>query len=201
MSIYLPALLLLAVTIGSWFVAPAALPKARVHLRFASVLFAALAASAPLPLAAQLSIALFVLPLALAVLALAALAATAQPLPPAGAALILVAVCMAAFGAIFLGRPALALAPAVLAAGAIALLALKRLRTAHLAAVQAMTGAAAFLCAASAVAFGDIAVSAPLFVAAGLLGMSLALARSGAGVEDRAGRDQRGVAIGRAPRG
>jgi hypothetical protein len=193
---YLPALLLLAATVAAWFIAPAATPQARVHLRFAAVLLAALSVSAPLSGPIREGIALLVLPLALAVLVLAAFAAWVRPLPPAPAATGLVAVCICALAAVLFGAPALSIAPCVVAAGILATLTSKRLASAPLPALQGMTSASAFFAAASAAALGSVASAVPLFAAAGLLGFSLAIARSDAAIEKRSRRDASGRAVG-----
>ena len=191
------ALLLFASSLAAWLVASAARPAARVHLRFAAVLFAALAVSVIAVPAAVPAITLLVLPIGSGVLVLAMLAATARPLEAALAAALLAVVSLAALGASITGWTALALAPAALCAGAVGLLAARgsdRLRV-----VQGIAGALCLLGAASAFALEGADAASTLFCAAGLLGLTLALSRSGAAVEEHTGRDLRAaIARGRA---
>jgi len=86
---------------------------ARLYLRFAAMLFAALAAAAPLGLAD--SAALFLLPLGGASLMVSALAQFARPLPAFAAGLGLVAALAGGLAALLSGVPMFALAPAMFA--------------------------------------------------------------------------------------
>lgn len=184
------ALLLLAAAVASWFVALAARPAARVQLRFAAVLFSAIAADLFVPPPASSAVVLLVLPIALAVLALGTAAGIARPAPPAFASAALAGVCLGALGAVVTGMAALALAPAVVAAMAMAAVCVR---------APSLSGVAAALCFAAAIsAFARDGAQAAmaLFCAAGVLGLSLALARSDRAVEHDAGPDLRRAAIG-----
>ncbi len=190
------ALLLFAACLAAWLVAAGARPAARVHLRFAAVLFAALAAAVFAVAPAVPATALLVLPIGSGVLVLATLAGTAQPLEAALASSLLAAVSLAALGAAITGWTTLALAPSALCIGVIGLL------TANgkdrLSVVQGIAAALCLLGAASAFALEGADAAMTLFCAAGLLGLTLALSRSGPAVEERAGRDLR-AAISRGP--
>jgi len=188
------ALLLFASCLAAWLVASGARPAARVHLRFAAVLFAALAVAVLAITPAAAAIALLVLPIGSGVLVLAARAAMARPLEAALAAALLAAVSLAGLGAAVTGWTALALAPTALCAGAVGVLAAKSAD--RLGAVQGIAAALCLLGAASAFALEGADAALTLFCAAGLLGVTLALSRSGPAVEERTGRDLR-TAIGR----
>ena len=108
------ALLLFASCLAAWLVASGARPAARVHLRFAAVLFAALAVAVLAITPAAAAIALLVLPIGSGVLVLASRAAMARPLEAALAAALLAAVSLAGLGAAVTGWTALALAPTAL---------------------------------------------------------------------------------------
>jgi len=185
------SLLLLAACLAAWLVAAGARPRARVHLRFAAVLFAALAIAALGVEAAAPAIALLVLPIGSGVLVLGAAAGIGRPLEPALGASLLAVISLAALGATVSGLAALALGPAALCAGAIALLG-GRIPD-RLGAFQAIAAALCLIGAASAVVWEGAGPALTLFCAAGLLGVALALARSGATIEESAGRDLRGA--------
>ena len=188
------SLLLLASSSAAWLIAAAARPRARVHIRFAAIVFAALAIAALAVETAAPAIALLVLPIGSGVLVLGAAAGIGRPLAPALGASLLAAICLAALAAIVSGLAALALGPAALCAGAIALLGARI--PDRLGAFQAIAAALCLIGAASAFVWEGSGPALTLFCAAGLLGLALALARSGAAVEERPGRDLRG-AIGR----
>jgi hypothetical protein len=198
MIVVAAALLLLIAALAVWFVAGGARPAARVQLRFAGALFAALALSAAVTPAAAAAVTLLVLPLALSVLALAATAGFARGLPAGVAAVLLALVCLAGLAAAITGLALFSLAPA--AAGIIAALAvfLRQFDAARAASVQGMLSALCFLAGASSFAVDGAGAGLLLFSAAGLLGMTLALTRSDVVVEERPVRDLRGLAaIGR----
>ncbi|MEJ0026960.1 MAG: hypothetical protein WDN01_13115 [Rhizomicrobium sp.] len=188
-------MLLLASTLAAWLVAAGARPPARVHIRFAAILFAALGVASLAAQPAAPAIALLVLPIGLSVLVLGAAAARAKPLEPTLAASLLAAVSLAALAAAVTGMAALSLGPSALGAVAIGVLGARS--GDRLAVVQGVAAAFCFLGAASAFALADAGPELTLFCAAGLLGLALALSRSGAAVEERTGRDLRGFAIGR----
>lgn len=185
------AALLLAAALAVWFVAAGARAAARLQIRFAAILFAAAAlAAAGLPAAAA-TVTLLVLPIALAVLALAVAAGFARPLPAGPAALLLGLISLAGLAAALTGLAALALAPAAAAIAALALLFLRRFEAAPAASRQGLLAAFSFLAGASAFARDGAGAGFLLFAAAGLLGATLALARSDVAVKERPARDLR----------
>ena len=108
---------LFAASIGSWWMTGILPARARLYLRFAAVLLAAVAASVPLGISNET--ALFLLPLAGASLMIAAMARFAAPLPVLVATLALVASLMGGLGAMLWNHPMLALTPVILAGLAI----------------------------------------------------------------------------------
>ncbi|MEI9997101.1 MAG: hypothetical protein WDM91_21070 [Rhizomicrobium sp.] len=196
MSAVLAALLLFASTLVVWFVARAAPPAVRVQLRFAAILFAALAAGAVAPPQAASAVALLVLPLALGVLALAAAGRFVRAVPSVAGGLLLAAICLAALAAAITGFATLALVPGVGAIFAIGLICAGRFADARLAGLQGAAAALSFLAAAAAFARDGAGAPLLLFCAAGLLGLTLALSRSGVAVAERAGADLRDAPIG-----
>ncbi|HEY4943752.1 MAG TPA: hypothetical protein VII56_20155 [Rhizomicrobium sp.] len=190
------ALLLLITTLAVWFVAAGARPAARLQIRFAGVLFAALSLSAAT--AAAVTVTLLVLPIGLSVLALAAAAGFARPVPASVAALLLALICLSGLTAAITGLAVFCLAPAAAAALAMAVLFARQFDAARIASVQGMASALCFLGAASSFAVDGAGAGLLLFSAAGLLGLAVALSRSDVVVEERAVRDLRGLAaIGR----
>jgi hypothetical protein len=107
------SLALFGAGVGAWVLAAPLKAVARLYLRFAAMLFAALAVAAPLGLGDVA--ALLLLPLASASLALSALARFARPLPQFPATLALVAALMGGIGAMLLGFWLLALLPVAVA--------------------------------------------------------------------------------------
>lgn len=95
------AALLFAACIGGWWLAASLKAPARLPLRFAAVLLAALAAAVPLAIGGV--VALLLLPLASVALALAALARFARPLAQLPATLALVAALACGLGALVSG--------------------------------------------------------------------------------------------------
>lgn len=104
---------LFCAAIGAWFLATPLRSSARLYLRFAGVLFSALAMSVPLGLADVT--ALLLLPLASAALMISALARFARPLPVAPACVALVLGLAAGLGALLSGLVLLALVPVMIA--------------------------------------------------------------------------------------
>jgi hypothetical protein len=185
----LASLLLLAATIVGWFVAGGARPAARLQIRFAGVLLAALGlCGAVLPAAAP-AIVVLVLPIALAVLALGATAGLSKPLPMGLSTLLLALASLGGLIAVVTGFAAFAFAPAAVAIAALVLLFARRFDGERLAPVQGVLSALCFLAAVSDFAIEGAGV--PLFVAAGLVGLALALSRSDVVVEERPLRDLR----------
>jgi len=192
------AFLLAAASLAAWFTALGARPAARVQLRFAVVMFAALAAAAPVVPAAATPVALIVLPIGLCVLALASAAGFGTPLQPSLAAIVLALVVLAALTAAVTGWRDFALAPVAVALTGITVVCGRRLGDRSLAAVQGLVSAACLLGGASSFALDGAGAPVLLFTAAGMLGLTLALSRSDGVVDERPGRDLRdGLAIGR----
>ena len=111
------ALALFAASVGAWIITGPLPARARLYLRFAAVLLAAIAVSVPLAISGF--VALFLLPLASASLMIAALARFAAPLPVLAASLALVASLIGGLGAMLWNAPMLALAPVTVAGLAI----------------------------------------------------------------------------------
>jgi hypothetical protein len=109
--------LLFAASICAWFLSAPCRAAARLYLRFAAMLFAALAVSAPLGLSAE--VALFLLPLAACALMIAALARFARPLPVLAASLVLIAGLFCGLAAMLRDDAMLALVPVICASLAI----------------------------------------------------------------------------------
>jgi hypothetical protein len=109
----LAALALFTACIGAWLLAAPLRAVARLYLRFAAMLFAALGAAAPLGLA-DIAV-LFLLPLGAASLTVSALAQFARPLPAFAASLVLVAALAGGLAALLSGMALFALVPALLA--------------------------------------------------------------------------------------
>ena len=107
------ALALFASSIGAWRLSAPLPARARLYLRFAAMLFAALAVSFPLGLSSAVS--LFLLPLAAAALMIASLARFAAPLSGFAASLVLILGLGFGLAALLSGMVLLALLPATLA--------------------------------------------------------------------------------------
>lgn len=102
---------LFTAAIGAWALAAPLVLRARIYLRFAAVLFSALALSVALGLAD--AAALLLLPLASAALMISALARFAKPLPVFPASLVLVAALAGGLGALLSGSAIPALIPMI----------------------------------------------------------------------------------------
>jgi hypothetical protein len=185
------ALLLGAAGIAAWFTALGARPAARVQIRFAAVLFAALAVATLSAPSAASAIALIVLPIGVSVMALASGTGFGTPARPSLAAIVLALVVLAALTAAVTGWQAFALTPAAFAIVGMAVVYARKFGERQLAALQGLVSAACFLAASSAFALEGVAAPVLLFAAAGLLGLTLALSRSDGVVDERAGRDLR----------
>ena len=111
------AVALFVASIGSWWMTGSLPARARLYLRFAAVLLAAIAASVPLGISNET--ALFLLPLASASLMIAALARFAAPLPVLVATLALVAGLVGGMSAMLWNFPMLALTLVIIAGLAI----------------------------------------------------------------------------------
>jgi hypothetical protein len=188
------ALLLVIATLAAWFVAGGARPAARVQLRFAAILFAALPLAAAAAPPAAPAVTLLVLPIGLGIFALAVTAGFSKALAPGLAAILLAALCLGGLAAAITGLAALSLAPSALAIAALIVLFLRQFDAARTASVQGMLAALCFLGAASVFAAEGAGAALLLFAAAGVLGVTLALARSDVAIEERPLADLRGVA-------
>ncbi len=188
------ALLLLAATLAAWFVAGGARPAARVQIRFAAVLFGALAPALAVLPPAGAAVTLLVLPVGLSILALASIAGFSRPLPAGAAALFLALVCLAGLAAAITGWAVLSLVPCAVAILALLAIFLRQFDAARLASVQGMASALCFLGAVSSFAAYGADAALLLFAAAGFLGITLALSRSDVAVEEAPARDLRGLA-------
>lgn len=175
------ALLLFLATLVAWFVAAGARAGARLQIRFAGVLLAALALCGTAPMAPVVTA--IVLPIALAVLALAAAAGLKAPPSVGNASLVLVLASLGGLAGAITGWLALALVPA--AAAIVALVVLFARDAAGLGAVQGLLAAFCLLAASAAFALEGADFGLLLFLAAGLLGVSLALSRSNLAADEK----------------
>ena len=192
MIVLLCAVLLGIASLAVWFLALGARPPARVHLRFASMLFAALAAAAWIAPPVADEVALIVAAIALPVLAFGAYAGFEKPLAPMPATLLLGIVCLGGLAAAATGIISFALVPASLSVAAILLISARQFDVARVSSVQGMLSALALLAAASSFALEGTGSAHLLFSAAGLLGLTLALSRaSNIVVEQQSSRDLR----------
>jgi hypothetical protein len=167
------ALALFASSIGAWALSAPMRAAARIYLRFAAMLFAALSVSFPLGVGAVAS--LFLLPLAAGALMVAALARFATPLHAFVASLVLILGLGFGLAALLSGMALLALLPAILAGLVILATGLNRIDV-----IGGLAGTALLM---SALASWDAGVQPGmmLFCAASLLGLarpSLAAGRS-----------------------
>lgn len=108
---------LFTAAVGAWLLAAPLAPRARIYLRFAAMLFSALAVSVPLGMADVT--ALLLLPLASAALMIVGLARFAKPLPAFPASLVLVGGLAGGLGALISGNALPALVPVMFAGLAI----------------------------------------------------------------------------------
>jgi hypothetical protein len=155
----------------------------RGMLRFAALLYGALAASLAFSIA-PMEVAPIVTTLAVALLALAACQALRRSPPPVLAALLASAAFGMGVGAAASGDMAWAIVPQL--ASLIIVLMLARRRLLRAPGIYLALGALCLLAAASSLAAADLRVALPLFSSAGLLGFVLALSRgSQAFVEPR----------------
>ncbi|MEO8301425.1 MAG: hypothetical protein ABI608_06520, partial [Rhizomicrobium sp.] len=155
---------LFAASLASWWMTGSLPARARLYLRFAAVLFAAIAVSVPFGMSDY--VALFLLPLAGVSLMIAALARFAAALPGLIATLALVAGLAGGISAMLWNFPMLALAPLTFAALAII--------------AAALNGTAIMACLAGVALLGSALVLLEqgsgsgflLFAAAALLGLA-----------------------------
>lgn len=154
---------LAAASLLAWWRSQPLKASARLYLRFAAVLLAALALAVPLKLAEVAAI--FVLPLAGVALALSAVARFARGLRSAGATLALVGALAAGLAGMLSGLWILALMPLALSALVIVAAALNAM-----ALIAALSGVA--LLAGGLATLQGAQAGALLFLAAGLIGLS-----------------------------
>jgi hypothetical protein len=179
------AFVLAASAILSAMLGSRAHPAARDYLRFAAVLYVALALCDGLAFffshAATLifadAVMLVVCALAPVALGFAVFAAFEHPPSPAAATIFLVAACLAGIAAAATGTPVLSFAP--LAASVLTMFALcaRRWRYEKRAASHAFLSACCLLCGAAAALSGGTTGALELFSSAALLGFVLALVR------------------------
>lgn len=155
---------LFAASVGAWRLAAPMRAVARLYLRFAAMLLAALAAAAMTGLG-DVAV-LFLLPLASSSLALSALARFARPLRSFAATLALVASLASGLAALLSGLWILALMPVAVASLVVIAASLN-----GVALVPALSGVA-LLAAGLATLQQGARAGALLFLAAGLLGLS-----------------------------
>jgi len=156
--------LLFAASIGAWILSAPTRAAARLYLRFAAMLFAALALSAPLSLLAD--VALFLLPLASAAMMIAAFARFAVALPVFAASLALLAGLFCGLAAMLWGPVMLAVLPVILASLAIIGAALQGF------AIIAVLAGAALLASGLVLLQPSTASALLLLAAAALIGLS-----------------------------
>ncbi len=179
------AIVLVLSAVTAWVIAARAKAFARPYVRFASMLYVALAIASLVPdeVAATgafaRAVALVVCVLAPATLSLALVAMFRKPLSSVPAALWLTLCCLGGLGAAISDETALAFVPLALGAGAALLACLRAFATSRVAALQGAAASLAFLGAASSMMTHAQASRAALilFSAAGLLGATLALVR------------------------
>jgi hypothetical protein len=156
--------LLFAASIGGWILSASCRAAARLYLRFAAMLFAALAVSAPLELLTPL--ALFLLPLAAAALMIASFARLATPLPVLAASLALITGLACGLAAMLWDSAMPALVPVMFASLAIVGVALNAI------AVMAVLAGTSLLAAGLVLLEQGTASAMLLFAAAALIGLA-----------------------------
>ena len=155
---------LFAACVGAWWLSAHLRAAARLQLRFAAVLLAALAAAAPLHLGD--TAALLLLPLSGTALALAAIARFARPASPLAATLVLVTALACGLGAMLSGYAMAALMALMLAGLAVIAAAFNRM--AIIAILSGIALLASGLCALQV----GVGAGTLLFCAAALLGLA-----------------------------
>ncbi len=181
----LSVLLLFAATIAAWRLSAASRASARIQIRFAAILFCALAAACVLDwfgfAALAPVVALLSLSLGGTALALGLFAALARPVPPMAAALGLMLALFAGLAAALAAIPAYALFAALLALSLPAAMSLSGFYLAPRRALLILGTALSVIAGGFALMGGALGVSL-LFFAAGLIAAGRA---SQAGVETR----------------
>lgn len=193
------AIMLVAATLAGWLAVAEASWSTRAYVRFACVLYAALAVASAVGAQIALSVTLIVSALAPVFLALAARFAFRGPFASSLIAAMLVIACVAGIMAAATGVVTLAFAPLLLSVIAMIATGLHRFVDLRAQAIQMIAGSCALLAGASVFTAGGVRAEPALllFSAAGLLGISLALApRLNAVVEQERAPDLRTAAIG-----
>ncbi len=196
------AAMLSAAAIAGWLSVADSSWDVRAYVRFACVLYAALAVAGVSGPPLALSVTLIVCACAPACLAFAVRFALRGSVAPLLIASVLGAVSVAGIMAAATGIAVLAFAPLLFSALAMIAMSLRRIGDRRAQAIQAIAAACALLAGASAFAAGGVRAEPALFLfsAAGLLGFALALApRSHPIVEQERATGLRAVSI-RAPR-
>jgi hypothetical protein len=158
------AALLFAASVAAWIMAALLKGRTRLYLRFAGMLFAALAASSAVGLAD--TAVLLLLPLSASALMLSALARFAKPLNNFVASTVLVIALAGGLGALLSGSAILALVPAAVASMAIIAVALRVI------ALSAGLSGAALLASCLACLQSGAGAGVLLFCAAALVGLA-----------------------------
>ncbi len=191
------ALMMVCASIAAWIIAGAAAPGARSYVRLASIIFCAFGISAGVSASLAGAVGLIAAAIGPALLALAMLGA--RPFPLSFATIALAACATSGIAAAATNMMVLALAPLIVSVAAMAGCAMRDWRTGPARAAQALASALSFLAGASAHLSGDLIAQMALllFSSAGLLGISLSLARdSDAAIEQQRTHDLGGSAIG-----
>jgi hypothetical protein len=195
------AFMLLAAAVAGWLAVAGASWSTRTYARFACAFYAALAVTSFTAWQLALSVTLIVSASAPAFLALASRFAFRGPVAPAFVAAILIAACVAGIAAAATGIALLAFAPLLFSIVAMIAISLRCFRDQRARAIQLIAASCSLLAGASALAAGGAQAEPALFLfsAAGLLGISLALApRSSLVVEQKGAHDLRTAPIGQA---
>ena len=171
----LAALLLFASALAAWMLSVAARASSRINIRFAAMLFAALAAARAIGMALpQLqplapAVAMIAASLGTVALALGLFALLARPIPPLAASLALALGLGAGLAAALSGEPAYALGCQILSVCLTIAVALNGFSASKGCASLALLAAAALVCGGLGLMDGAITI-AELFFAAGLIG-------------------------------
>jgi hypothetical protein len=191
------ALMMVCASIAAWIIAGAAAQGARSYIRLASILFSAFGIAAAVDATLANTVGLIAAAIGPALLVLAML--DARPFPQLFASLALAAAAASGIAAAAVNVMALALAPLIVSVAVMAGCAIRGWRIGPGRAAQALAAALSFLAGACAFVSGDLIalMALLLFSSAGLLGVSLSLARdSDAAIEQHGAPDLRGRAIG-----
>ncbi len=172
------AVMVAAAAIAGWLSIADASREVRVYVRFACVLYAALAVASMGGAPLQLSVTLIVCACAPTCLAVAVRFAFRGPVAASAIAFVLGTACVAGMVAAGTGIAVLAFAPLVGSVLSMIAMSLRRIADLRAQVIQAIAAACALLAGASAFAAGGVRAEPALFLfsAAGLLGAALALA-------------------------